>query len=109
LAEQLIEAQHDRLTSDDVEQYRITVPYFWQRIREASFVVLDELGCRDRVSDHVYEAVKRLLDEREGRPLMVLSNLDLEAIEKLYDDRLTSRLAAGTVVELIGPDMRVPQ
>ncbi len=80
---------------------------FWKQLAAAPLVVLDELGARDRVSDHHYEAVKRVLDERHGRPLVLLSNLDLAALERLYDDRLASRMAAGTVVRLDGPDRRI--
>jgi DNA replication protein DnaC len=79
----------------------------WQRLRRAPLVVLDEIGGRDRISEHHYEAVKTLLDERAGRPLLVMSNLSVPEIERLYDDRIASRLAAGTVVELTGQDRRL--
>lgn len=79
----------------------------WQRIAGAALVVLDELGGRDRVSDHHYETVKTLVDIRHGKPLMVSSNLGLAEIEALYDDRIASRLSAGTVVRLDGKDRRL--
>ena len=71
------------------------------------FVILDEIGGRDRVSDHHYEAVKTLLDVRQGKPLMVLSNLGLSEIEKVYDDRIASRLATGTIVRVDAKDRRL--
>ncbi len=80
---------------------------FWARLKAAPLVVLDELGARDRVSDHHYEAVKRVLDERHNKPLVFLSNLDLATLERVYDDRLASRIAAGTVVKVGGPDQRI--
>jgi hypothetical protein len=73
----------------------------WKSVGAAPLVVLDEIGSRTP-SDFAYETVKRVLDEREGRPLVVVSNLALEAITRLYDDRVASRLAAGTVVEVVG-------
>lgn len=79
----------------------------WEWIKKAPLVVLDELGCRDRVSDFQYETAKRVLDKREGRPLMVLSNLTLAVLAELYDDRFVSRLASGTVLELAGEDRRL--
>jgi chromosomal replication initiation ATPase DnaA len=85
----------------------VTVPAFWKEVGSTPLFVLDELGCRDSVSDHHYQTVKRLLDVRECRPLVVISNLSPEAIERLYDDRVASRLAAGTVVELFGDDRRL--
>ncbi len=80
---------------------------FWSKLTHQSLVVLDEIGTRDRVSDHHYECVKRVLDDRHGKPLILLSNLDLTTIAQVYDDRLASRMAAGTVLKLDGPDMRL--
>ncbi len=80
---------------------------FWKRMASAALVVMDELGCREKVTDHHYECVKRLIDDRHGKPLVVLSNLDLETLTVLYDDRVASRLAAGTVVMLEGDDRRL--
>lgn len=77
------------------------------RISGLPFVILDEIGGRDRVSDHHYEAVKTLLDVRQGKPLMVLSNLGLSEIEKVYDDRIASRLATGTIVRVDAKDRRL--
>ena len=73
----------------------------------ANLIVLDELGTRERLSDAAYEALRRLLDARLGRPLVVLSNLDLDGIARVVDDRVASRLAGGTVVPVDGPDQRL--
>lgn len=78
----------------------------WGWIATAPLVALDEIGTR-AVSDFAYETVKRVIDEREGKPLVVISNADLAALGRLYDDRIVSRLAAGTVVELAGDDRRL--
>lgn len=104
LCETLIYAQQGKLSDDDGTIYPSTL---WRKIRRSVLVVLDEIACRDRVSDHHYEAVKRLIDERHGRPLVVCSNLDLSRVEKVYDDRIASRLAAGTVVGVVGEDRRL--
>jgi len=79
-------------------------------LRKASLFVLDELGTRSKVSDLPYMAVKRCLDEREAfqrRRLIVISNLPLKDLKKLYDARISSRLSAGTVFELKGHDRRI--
>jgi len=80
---------------------------FWDEVRTAALVVLDELALREKVSDWHYDQVKRVIDDREGRPLVVLSNMDPQQIARLYDDRIASRLAGGTVVCLDGPDRRL--
>lgn len=74
--------------------------------RGAALMVLDELGMRDKVTDTHYECVKRVLDMRRGQPLILVSNHGLKEIETLYDGRIASRCAAGTVVELRGRDRR---
>jgi hypothetical protein len=79
----------------------------WEEIGSSYLVVLDEVGSRSSVSDHHYEQVKRLIDVREGKPLVVCSNLSLPELLSVYDDRIISRLAGGTVVCVHGPDRRV--
>ena len=79
----------------------------WEEWARMPLFILDELGSREKVGDFVYNTTKQLIDIRAGRPLIVISNLDLPTLAKLYDDRLTSRLAAGTVVEVLGADRRL--
>jgi len=86
----------------------ITQSTFWERIEKQPLIVLDELGAKMSVSDHHYTAVKRLLDRRERKPLIVLSNLSPTEIATVYDDRIASRVASGTVVKLGGKDRRLP-
>lgn len=74
--------------------------------KQRALVVLDELGVRKQVNDTHYECVQRALDMREGFGLVLVSNKSLAEIEELYDDRIASRCAAGTVVELKGIDHR---
>jgi DNA replication protein DnaC len=109
LTEKLIESMAGRLVWQGEPGHSGTLwpDGFWRRVSNASLVVLDEIGCRNAVSDHHYEAVKKMIDIRHGRPLICISNLNLEAIEKVYDDRVASRLASGTVFELDGNDRRL--
>ena len=81
----------------------------WKRIAKAPLIVLDEIGCRSNVTDAHYEVVKEMIDVRHRKPLAVLSNLPLATLGKLYDERIVSRLSAGTVVELNGPDRRLEE
>lgn len=85
----------------------LTAEQLWRRWAGNGLCVLDEIGLRDTVSDHVYEVAQRAIDLRAGKPLLVLSNLDLNALARVFDDRVASRLASGTVVHVDGPDQRL--
>lgn len=104
VCEELIEIQAGRREHG---QQQDTVVRWWTRWREAGLTVLDELGSRDRVSDFQYETVKRAIDERRDGPAIFISNLSLDRLEKVYDDRVASRLAAGTVIQFAGADRRI--
>lgn len=105
LTEMLIAAQQGRLQWSS--GYARTVEEIWTAWERAHLTVLDELGGR-KVSDFHYETVKRCLDLREGRPAVFISNLDIDHLigPELYDDRIASRLAGGSVIETTG-DRRV--
>lgn len=75
----------------------------------AILVALDELGTRDKITDTHYESVQRLIDARECQPLILISNLPIGGIGRVYDARIASRCEAGTVVELLGKDRRTFQ
>ena len=99
-----------RATAKELESeqgYLIFPGDIWGLWRVAELVVLDELGSRETVSDWQYECVKRAIDEREGRPAVFISNLLIEGLVRVYDDRIASRLACGTVVKFDGPDRRM--
>jgi DNA replication protein DnaC len=106
LAADLIRAQQGRLFT--ATKRPVHPEGLWDELATAALVVLDEIGSASKVSDFSYECVKRLLDRREGLPLVCISNLDLERLDAVYDERVTSRLAAGTVLTLAGQDRRLP-
>lgn len=108
-ADALIQAGKGNLSERPAEggcSYNVTPDRLRDRVSRAALVVLDELATRDRVSDWHYEAVKDLIDRRMGKPLMVCSNLSLESVDGIYDDRIADRLAGGTVVALTGASRR---
>lgn len=108
MAARLIESQQGRLTwYKDGHGGNLWPEHVWREYRCAPLVVLDEIGARERVSDHHYDCVKRMLDERDGWPLVVISNMDTGQLVRVYDERVVSRLAAGTVVRLEGEDRRL--
>ena len=87
----------------------ISAELFWYSLGEAQLVVLDDLGARERVKDHAYDCVKKLLDLREGKPLVAISNMRPGELVRIYDDRIVSRLASGTVLFVPGSDRRLDQ
>jgi hypothetical protein len=108
LCERLIQAQAGRINSYACGEGRTTWPeHLWQVVEKITALVTDELGCRERVSAFHYETLKKAIDLRYGKPTVFISNLDLPGLQRIYDDRVTSRLAAGTVVLLDGPDRRL--
>lgn len=85
---------------------KISEPVFWQEWVAYNLAVLDDAGGTSRVSDLKYDAVKLALDKRHGMPLVITTNT-IGNIKTAYDDRIWSRLAGGTVVELEQRDRRV--
>ena len=82
--------------------YRVWTSELWSYWRGTNLCVLDEVGTRETVSDHHFETLKKCLDLRLGKPLIVISNHGLKALAHIYDDRIASRLSAGTIVEFEG-------
>lgn len=100
-------AQHGRLMDRGDEPRPISQERLWKYFADAALIVLDELGSTAKVSSHHYECVKKLLDLREGKPLVVISNLGFESLGEIYDERITSRLGGGTVIKIQGEDRRL--
>ena len=91
------------------EQRMVSDLSFWKAIANCTLLTIDDVGTRADVSDAAYDRFKRALDCREGKPTVVVSNFPLDVIAKIYDDRVASRLAAGTVEHIFGPDRRLDQ
>lgn len=107
--EQHNEAKAGRLQVSNGGQIWRPTPFSFRArfIDRPPLIVLDELGARQQVTDAHYEAVKFAIDLRENRPFIVISNVKPEQIGAMYDARIFSRLAAGTVIEVAGPDRRL--
>jgi DNA replication protein DnaC len=75
-------------------------------------LIVDELACREKVGDLHYLSLKRLIDARSRSAnvaTIYISNLEPQALIKVYDGRIYSRLTCGTVFNLSGPDRRKVQ
>jgi len=101
----LDQARAGRLETD--RGYAVSVVGCWSGWAEAGLGIIDEIGGRERVSDAQRESLLTLLGKRAFRPSIYISNLTIEQLADVYDDRIASRLAGGTVVVFDGPDRRL--
>lgn len=105
LCRALIDAQHGRTAFYDLGAgITRTEGELWRDWGNGNVCVLDEIGTREKVSEHHYSTLQMALDRRNdpNRPLVVVSNVDLKGSATLYDDRIASRLASGMVIETTG-------
>lgn len=99
LCEHLIACDKGQVDTGGVHPMTVSRREYWKELNRSELVVLDELGTRTNVTDHHAEVVKRVLDIREGKPLIVISNLRVGEVEGVYADRIASRAAAGTIID----------
>ena len=71
-------------------------------------VFLDDLGVRPP-TEAMTQALFDLMELRARRPLVIVSNHTPDALAKIYDERIVSRITAGTTLEIVGQDRRVGQ
>ncbi len=79
------------------------------RISDVGLLVLDDLGA-EKASDWVLQTIYTIIDirSREGRPIIITSNLDLDVIAKKLSDRVSSRIAGMCeIIALAGKDRRL--
>lgn len=70
-------------------------------------LILDDLGS-ERPSEWVTTTLYTIIDSRyrEMKPTIVTTNLSLSQIESQLHGRIASRLSAGKIIKLTGPDHR---
>jgi DNA replication protein DnaC len=76
-----------------------------QKIRGTSCVFLDDLGVQ-APTPQMLVALFDLLEDRKGKPLVITSNHNLQALSQIYETRIVSRLSAGATLWLDGNDQR---
>ena len=99
--DELIQAMNGELTWGE---YKASPKAWWEKWETARLAVLDELAIREKTTDHEYQTVKRAIDLRYGKPLVLISN---HSPGTIYDERISSRMQAGTVVGFPSVDLRV--
>lgn len=96
--DRITKARRGELWWDDSQGYRIPESEVWDLWDKSNLAVLDEIAMRSP-TDAQFDTLKRMLDRRDGRPLIVISNFSMEQIVRVYDDRIASRLSQGTVIK----------
>lgn len=91
----------------------------WEWIRRDNLIVIDDVRKPSEreagLGEDHYGILKRILDLRVNRPLVLTSNLDpyepqgggVSELVKVFDDRIADRIHAGTIFELAGESRRV--
>jgi DNA replication protein DnaC len=89
---------------EDQEAYQDGI----QRLYDADLIILDDLGA-EKVTEFAAQELFTLINYRMNRrrPMVVSSNLEIEAFAEVYGDRIASRLLNGfEVCHLKGEDVR---
>lgn len=91
---------YSRLATKQIQLYEECIRY--------KGLVLDDLGV-GKHSDFIPDIIYMIIDKRLTleKPTIVTSNLKLQEISDLIDDRLASRLATYQYLELEGEDKRL--
>lgn len=82
-------------------------------LKEAKFVVIDEIGADRDPNGHVRDCLARLCSARVGKWTVITSNRSLDAISSTIDQRVASRMIrdGSVVVDVDMPDyaLRTPK
>jgi chromosomal replication initiator protein len=87
---------------------KMTFEKYLDKFEHAPLVILDDLAVR-APTEAMQQVFFDLLELRKGQRLLITGNLPPEDLRDLYDDRIVSRILAGTVLELAGADRREGQ
>lgn len=78
-----------------------------RRWKRSDLCVIDQFGMSGKAGPGQTQVMIDLIDARDGRPLVIVSNLPPERLEEVYDAQVRSRLEGGTPIEFDGPDWRL--
>jgi len=77
-----------------------------EKLHRSPCVFMDDLGVR-QPTEAMTQAMFDLMELRARKPLIIISNHTPGALSKIYDERIVSRITAGTTLEIGGRDQRV--
>ncbi|MCP5087516.1 MAG: ATP-binding protein [Rhodobacteraceae bacterium] len=107
LRQRQVDAKMGRLYTDSYfSAAKVTEAEMWGEVQLSRLFVLDELAADPGAKEPERQMVQSVLDHREGKPLLLLSNRDPKEIAEIYGGPVGSRAAAGTILWHRGEDMR---
>ncbi|HEY0983540.1 DnaA ATPase domain-containing protein [Schlesneria sp.] len=77
----------------------------WEMVKDRSLLVVDEIGV-GASNEWRTEIMWKLLELRNGKPLILTGNLEPKELAGHFDARIQSRLAGGSFLEVGGRDQR---
>lgn len=80
---------------------------FFNLLTRVPLLVIDDVATRGSYTDSQFDNFYEVLDDRKRKPTVIASNLSLDELGDVFDDRIKSRIARGTVFTLGGPDRRI--
>lgn len=90
------------------QTYEVTETFLLNQVSSGSLLCVDDIGVRGD-SESQQSALLELLNLRHGLPTVITGNHDAKQLSQIFDARIASRLASGTVIHLTGPDRRLKQ
>lgn len=88
------------------EQRDVEFLLAWDQIRNADFLVIDDIGTVEP-SPAQSSIFTEILTARAGKKTVFTTNLNRSQLEGVFDARHVSRLFAGNAVQLLGSDRRI--
>lgn len=74
---------------------------------DSVITVIDEMGNAEKQSDWPLEILQDLIESRENKASIWISNLSIDDISSIYGNRIASRLSSGTTITFGGKDRRM--
>lgn len=78
---------------------------WWKHLGEVSLLILDEIGT-GVMHEWRNELLWKVLEIRKNKPLLLTGNHAPVELGERFDQRIKSRICAGTLFELSGRDLR---
>ena len=90
---------------NEVERRKLAFNTFVSRVGSTTCLFLDDLGTR-RPTESMLQAMFDIMEYRKGKALVVTTNLSVQGIAELFDDRIADRFACGTIIKFEGDSRR---
>ena len=86
------------------ESFEESYKKYWA---DSVITVIDEMGNAEKQSDWPLEILQDLIESRENKASIWISNLSIDDISSIYGNRIASRLSSGTTITFGGKDRRM--